>query len=1309
MLDFVKIMTKVGNKVPGSKTEYYVDIYPEFIVKRSRDLMIKGGNFYAVWNKEKGLWSTSEDDVQELVDKMIVEYADQLKDVPHKKLMLLSNFSSNKWITWQKYCKSLPDNYHDLDTKVIFSNTKFGKTDYVSRKLDYSLEEANIDAYDQLMSTLYDPSERQKLEWAIGSIINGDSKDIQKFIVLYGASGTGKSTVLNIIQEMFPGYYSMFDSKAMGSSNSSFALESFRNNPLIAIEHDGDLSRIEDNTRINSVVAHEEIIINEKFKSIYSSRFHSFMFLGTNKPVKITDAKSGIIRRLIDVSPSGRRLPIYTYENLMARVKFELGGIAYHCLKVYENLGMTYYNSYIPISMIGATNDFYNFVEDNLDLLNTQSDEGVTLNEAWLRYKEYGEEANIQYLYTKRVFKDELKNYFNEFIPRTSKAYNIYRYFKTEKMDYKTLEERIGMSERINGPNKTEKWLKFDKTDSLIDILCADNPAQYALENGAPGIKWDDVKTKLKDLDTSKLHYVRLPLNHIVIDFDIKDENGNKDFEANLEAANMWPPTYAELSKSEAGIHLHYYYDGDPEELSRIYATDIEVKVFVGKSSLRRKLTKCNDLKIFTISSGLPTKGVKKVGVITEIKDEKHLRSLIKKGLNKQVHANTKPSMDYIHHILEEMYNSGKQYDVTDLRPAIQKFAMGSTNQAEYCMRLLSKMKFSSDEPEPGGRGHTYETDAPMVFFDVEVFPNLFVVCWKKQGKDCQTVKMINPMPSEIEELVGFKLVGFNNRRYDNHILYAKMMGYNNEQLFNLSQRIISGEKSAMFYNAYNISYTDVYDFLNSGNKMSLKKWEIKLDIFHKELDLPWDQPVDESRWEEVADYCVNDVVATEAVFDANQSDWIARQILVDLSGLTVNDTTNTCTTKIIVGNDKNPQQYFKYTDLSVIFPGYKFSKFGIDPTEYVADPLTGKPNIKKGKSIYRGEDPSEGGYVYSEPGIYENVYLLDLASMHPRSAIALDIFGKYTKNFEELVNARLLIKHKEYDKVRHMLGGKLAKYLNDERKIKDLSAGLKTAINSVYGLTSATFSNKLRDPRNDDNIVAKYGALFMINLKHEVQQRGYKVIHIKTDSIKIANGDDKIVDFCMEYAKRYGQEFEHEATFEKICLVNDAVYIAKYSKPVKDRGTNRDIWWTATGAQFQVPYVFKKLFSHEKIAFNDLRQTFSVSTALYLDMNEDLPQDEHDYHFIGKVGSFCPILPGHGGGVLLRQDKKDHSKFGAVQGTKKTFIKEGEPEVYYWLESEMVKLLEKEDSIDISYYEVLVDDAIKTISEFGDFKQFIA
>lgn len=1233
-----------------------IEIYPDFKACRSKDLMIRGKSFYAIWDEEKGLWSTDEYDVQRLVDKELEAERKRLqRKYPHKTIVVkwMLNFSSNMWKNYRSFIREMSDNAHQLDNKIIFSNMEVKKTDYASKKLPYPLEECPTPAYDELMNTLYEPEERKKLEWAIGAIISGDSKDIQKFIVLYGESGTGKSTFLNIVQKLFEGYYTTFDAKSLASSNNQFATEVFRNNPLIAIQHDGDLSRIEDNTKLNSIISHELMTMQEKYKPTYMARCNAFLFMGTNKPVKITDSKSGIIRRLIDVKPSGNKVPSKKYHILMNQIDFELSGIAWHCLKVYREMGKNYYANYRPLSMMFETDVFFNFVEAHYHTFKEQ--DGVSLSQAYEMYKTYCDETLVDFKLPRHKFREELKSYFKEFHDITrlngKQLRSYYKGFLSEKFT----------SIETKKEEEQPYALVLDQTKSILDDILKDCPAQYATRDGTPTKKWENVTTKLKDIDTSQLHYVKPPMNHIVIDFDLKDENGNKSLEKNLEAASQWPLTYAEFSKSGCGIHLHYIYDGDVESLSRIYDENIEIKVFVGNASLRRKLTKCNNVPIAVLNSGLPLKGAKKMIDFTAVKNEKALRRLIEKNLHKEIHPNTKPSIDFIHKILEDAYNSGMHYDVTDMRPRILAFANNSTNQSEYCVRLVSRMKFKSDDPSPNVEEYVSDD---LVFFDVEVFKNLFLVVWKIRGEDKKCVRMFNPTPAEIEGLLKFKLVGFNCRRYDNHILYARYIGYTNEELFNLSQRLINGSANGFFSEAYNLSYTDVYDF--SSVKQSLKKFQVELGIHHQELGIPWDQEVPPELWDKVAEYCENDVISLEKVFESRKQDYVARLILSELSGLTPNDTTQQHTARIIFGTDPRPQDKFVYTDLSEMFPGYKF---------------------ENGKSTYMGVETGEGGYVYAEPGMYTNVAVLDVASMHPNSIIQLNLFGPYTKNFKELVDARLAIKHKDFDTAKTLLGGILSKYLTDPQQAKDLAYALKIVINIVYGLTSAKFDNKFRDPRNIDNIVAKRGALFMVKLQHEVQARGYKVIHIKTDSIKIPNADQDIINFIMEFGKQYGYTFEHETTYRKICLVNDAVYIAQNMKDGK---------WEAVGAQFAHPYVFKTLFSKEPITFQDLIEVKSVKSNLYLDMNENLPEGEHDYRFIGKVGAFCPIKPGCGGGVLLREQD---GKYYAATGTKG----------YRWLEAEVIKTLGKEGDIDETYYRKLVDDAIANISKYGDFEWFVS
>lgn len=174
----------------------------------------------------------------------------------------------------------------------------------------------------------------------------------------------------------------------------------------MAIQHDGDLSRIEDNTRLNSLVSHELMTVNEKFKSTYANRFKCFLFMGTNKPVKITDAKSGLIRRLIDVSPSGNKLSPKEYKAVTKQIEFELGAIAYHCQEVYlENPGR--YDDYIPVTMLGASNDFYNFIIDSYHVF--KKEDGTTLKASWEMYKTYCDEAKVTFPFSQRIFKEELK------------------------------------------------------------------------------------------------------------------------------------------------------------------------------------------------------------------------------------------------------------------------------------------------------------------------------------------------------------------------------------------------------------------------------------------------------------------------------------------------------------------------------------------------------------------------------------------------------------------------------------------------------------------------------------------------------------------------------------------------------------------------------------------------------------------------------------------------------------------------------------------------------------------------------------
>lgn len=1363
MYDFVTL-----DKEWNAKEQRYI-YRPAFIAKSTiRDLMTRGRDFYAIYDPETGLWETNYNKALEMIDHQIREAAekdagpDAMADPAHKpKILRLVDTKNGLIDKFAKFVtKDLKDNYHELNQKMIFSNTEVKKEDYATRRLEYPLIEEPTPYYDKLCDTLYLPDERQKWEWLVGSVIAGEQQKIQKMLVFYGEPGTGKSTIIDkvLVDCVFGGkdggYSSEFEANNLVGKD-SFGTDFLENSALFVYDNDAELGIINSKTTLNKIISHESVVVNVKFKSKFTVRPRCILVIGSNEPVQLAP-NSGMNRRLIDIRPTGNLIPPEVYDDILDHLPYERSGIAWRCYSVYKKLGKNYYKNYVAEDMLTATSPFQNFVVENYYELK----DGISLANAYQLYCSYAEACNFKTTMVRYKFRDTLKLYYDSYKDQHFDG------FRHSKIGIKVEEEKGCEEESID---TNVSWLCFDRDVSILDDILRDCPAQYTNSSGNPITNWDNVDTHLCNIDTHKLHFVRVPLNHIVIDFDIKDENG-KSLTKNMEAANKFPPTYAELSKSGSGIHLHYIYAGDPNDLAAVFGPNIEIKVFNGKSALRRKLTKCNGLDVAPIASGLPFKEQKMVSN-SDFEGEQKLRNTIIKTIKREIALipSTKCGVDFIETLLKNAYASGGRYDVRDLQQYVTAFAAESHNHGPECVARSAKFQYVckailDEEKELLKKEEDFPEDAPIIIFDVEIYPsseqvgitkgtraNLparFIVCWKFLGND-NVQKMLNPSPEELKKIFmdrKYRPIGFNNLPYDNHMIWARMQGYTEEELYRLSCKLIDKHLSrdAKFGQAKHLSYTDILDYCSAANKMSLKKWEYKLQKkfakdhpgepnphIHKEWNIPWNLPITDKEAIEATDYCCNDVRETEGVFLATQDDFEARLMLAQMSGLTPNDSTNAHTTEILTHGYKDPTQEYVYTDLSTIFPGYEYNEYGIDPSRYDGE------KIVRGKSIYMGKDPGEGGYaICPKPGMYTNVALLDVASMHPHSAIKLNIFGdEITKRYENLVEGRVAVKHireigdDAYQDAVHRIGSVVVDALKgssgDElkKKCKSIANALKTAINAVYGLTSAKFQNRLRDPRNVDNIIAKYGALFMITLRKKVEEMGYTVVHIKTDSIKIANADKRIVDFVNKMGKEYGYTFEHEATYDKICIVNDAVYIAKYMDPNECEKIygyapeeNKDHYeegtpWTATGTQFQVPYVYKKLFSGEEIEFEDLCETKTVQAGtlniMYTDGdesfikpvggNEELFESDNsgdpNVSFVGRVGLFCPVLPPHGGDLVRINEGKAY----AVTGTKG----------FKWVEADTARL--HQDWVDETYYKNLCDKAIETINQYGSYESFIS
>ena len=131
-MDFYQILSKETKDKSG------MELYPDFIVGRSQDLMVQGRTFYAIWDAEKGLWSRDEYDVQRLVDEHLNAEADRLRRETgiNYTIRSMRSFNSNSWSQFRKFLANISDNSHPLDSKVLFSNSEIKKTDYASKYLE---------------------------------------------------------------------------------------------------------------------------------------------------------------------------------------------------------------------------------------------------------------------------------------------------------------------------------------------------------------------------------------------------------------------------------------------------------------------------------------------------------------------------------------------------------------------------------------------------------------------------------------------------------------------------------------------------------------------------------------------------------------------------------------------------------------------------------------------------------------------------------------------------------------------------------------------------------------------------------------------------------------------------------------------------------------------------------------------------------------------------------------------------------------------------------------------------------------------
>lgn len=1248
--DFVRIVkNRVGSKTDGDIYQLSID----FNVGRLRDIVIQGGQFVAFYNEETHFWEPRLA-FYEYARKLLYEAAEEEKSkFPNQTIIVMDpqHLSSKVPAKIDALCKACEAEKPILfNQKVLWMGETPERKDYATFRMDYSIDSTECPNYDAIMNVLYSPEDRTMMEWLAGAALSGDAEKIDKFVYLEGEPGSGKSTFLNILEAVMGPYGASIKAEELANASAGFATSQLKNAPLVAIQHDGDLSRIETNTTLNNIISHEPIYINEKYAKGYYLRVNTLLFIASNYPLRLTDSMSGLLRRCLDPVPTKKLIPIDKYNQLYPAALHELGGIAHRFIDVYKELGPRAYTGYRSSRIVRTGNALGYWVERNRDL--DWSTEGeCLLSSEYSLYRTYCEGTATKPI-SKSLFERQLRFFWDtsmeEISDNNSKDVRFIDYGWKRKPFTKPIFSLYEAKEDDSTNSPGGDFLSLtSRSDAILMDLLKDCPAQYASEGGTPTAKWGSVTTTLQNLMTTELHYVKPPSNHIVIDLDCRDSLGGKSRRVNrakiIELG--FPPTYAEYSKSGEGIHLHYIYDGDTSLLTNLICENVEVKVFKGNASLRRKFTFSNNLPVAHISSGIPLKEKKESVTPVTIKDEQHLKNIVKKGLRGEYGSHI-VTIQFLDYIIKGCKERGMVYDLSSYYDDLLAYAAASTHHSRELPDIVNQMPLKNGEKEK-----------PIIFFDMEIFPNYNCLCWKIKGAP-QTNRERFPTAVTVKDLLdNYNLIGFNNKGYDNMMLWRIMQGATPKELYQESKDIIDKHKRIP-YRVQALSYSDVYDFCNT--KQSLKKWEVQYGIHHMECPHNFDKPLPEEFWDDVDTYCCNDVEATEVVFDNNQDDWNARELLAFLTGMTVNDSTNNLTAQLIFGDNQHPQDEFVYTHLEEMFPGYSYS-------------------VEDGSCVsqYLGKTVGEGGYVMVSKGYHTMVGVNDVESMHPTSACELNIFGsRYTARYKELVDSRKAAKNSNEDFLKGAFDGKLWQFVEMKHmSFKKLAKSLKVPINAVYGNTSAKFPNRFKDPRNVDNIVAKRGELMMMTLEDKLTKEGVIPVHIKTDSIKLEHFTQELNDEVVEFGKKYGYRFTIEEFYTVFCVFNKAEYLA-YNAATGE--------WESRGATFQNPFVFKTLLGGE-IKRSDYLLTKSVDKGVIYIGDA----------FYGKNVNVIAVKPEFGGTMTCVKEGRSS----CVTGTSGK----------YFMEYEAAIEGDFESYLDMDFYNDLAAKAKAQIEQYVPFDVMMA
>ena len=206
--------------------------------------------------------------------------------------------------------------------------------------------------------------------------------------------------------------------------------------------------------------------------------------------------------------------------------------------------------------------------------------------------------------------------------------------------------------------------------------------------------------------------------------------------------------------------------------------------------------------------------------------------------------------------------------------------------------------------------------------------------------------------------------------------------------------------------------------------------------------------------------------------------------------------------------------------------------------------------------SIAKPDSPEEfeGAISFGNPGIYRDVFKVDVASLYPSIMLNYGISPK-TKDYNNVFLMTL-----EYFTKERLANKKKAKETGD-RYFKDLEQAQKVIINSAYGFMGAKGLN-YNYPKGAAE-VTKYGRKIITQAVDWAESKGYKISNCDTDSISFTTGkeltDQDRLDLLKELNSLYPStiRFEDDGYYKCLLVLKAKNYVMFDGTKMKLKGSS--------------------------------------------------------------------------------------------------------------------------------------------------------